>query len=226
MAKLGSSKDAAASQFDFQKFTEQFNSLDWESRGDWPLSVKLTLGILLFVLILALAYFVPVNKVKESIQASEAEQVTLLDTYRQKESKARNLQKYQALIQDMEAEFNQLLDRLPKETKIPELVEDINMRGVGSGVEFNNIDVENEITKELFIEQPIVINASGDYHEFGNFVSGIADLARIITIGDFDIENTVTDLNQLPALKLELHTNTYRSKDDSETTDDTAKESK
>ena len=39
----------------------------------------------------------------------------------------------------MEANFNQQLEQLPKETEIPGLVEDINVSGVNSGLKFKNI---------------------------------------------------------------------------------------
>lgn len=36
----------------------------------------------------------------------------------------------------MQANFNQQLEQLPKETEIPSLVEDINLTGVNSGLKF------------------------------------------------------------------------------------------
>ena len=31
--------------------------------------------------------------------------------------------------------------------------------------------------------------ALGGYHEFGNFISGLAELPRIITLHDFEVSN-------------------------------------
>lgn len=42
--------------------------------------------------------------------------------------------------------------------------------------------------QEIFIEQPITIEATGDYHAFGAFVSSIAALPRIVTMHDFIVE--------------------------------------
>ena len=61
----------------------------------------------------------------------------------------------------MEVEFNALLDQLPKDTRVSELVEGINMTGVGSGIRFQDISIELEVEQELFIEQPIRIAAVG-----------------------------------------------------------------
>ncbi len=63
----------------------------------------------------------------------------------------------------------------------------MNVTGVNSGLRFKNIRLENEIKQEFFIEQPISIEATGDYHAFGSFVSGTAALPRIVTMHDFTI---------------------------------------
>ena len=113
----------------------------------------------------------------------------------------------------MEAEFNTLLDQLPKDTRVSELVEGINMTGVGSNIRFQDISVEPEIENEFFIEQPIRIAALGEYHQFGSFISGLAALPRIITMHDFEVSNPQPTLDVLPELNLVLQTKTYRSKE-------------
>lgn len=221
MAKLKKIKKSTEANkpkgFDLQAVSQSFNSLDPQNMGTWPLVVKLTIAAFIAGLILLLAYLVPIKNKINDIKTAEKEEASLLDTYREKESKARNLQAYKQQIIQMESTFDQLLDQLPKKTKIPALVEDINMDGVESGVRFKDISVRPEITQELFIEQPISILSKGDYHEFGNFVSGMANRSRIITMHDFTISNTSNDiLNELPKLELQLNANTYRSREASE----------
>jgi type IV pilus assembly protein PilO len=46
------------------------------------------------------------------------------------------------------------------------------------------------VKQEFFIEQPISIDATGDYHSFGSFVSSLAALPRIVTLHDFTITGT------------------------------------
>ena len=123
----------------------------------------------------------------------------------------------------MEANFTQQLEQLPKETEIPSLVEDINVTGVSSGLKFKNIRLENEIRQEFFIEQPISIEATGDYHSFGSFVSSIAALPRIVTLHDFEIIGTAnTDKKtDIPVINYKLNAKTYRyiGADDSKSSD-------
>lgn len=203
----------AKQQFDLQEFRRSFESLDSENYGSWPLPVKVTVIGLIITLIAALAWALPISSKIDEINAAESQQQTLLDSYREKESRARHLKAYQEQVVQMEAEFNTLLDQLPKDTRVSELVEGINMTGVGSNIRFQDISVEPEIENEFFIEQPIRIAALGEYHQFGSFISGLAALPRIITMHDFEVSNPQPTLDVLPELNLVLQTKTYRSKE-------------
>ena len=199
--------------FSFADFRRSFQSLDSENYGSWPLAVKITVLLFIVAFIAALAWALPISNKIDEIAASESEQQILLDDYRKKESRARHLQAYKIQVAQMEIEFKTLLDQLPKETRVSELVEGINMTGVGSNIRFQDISVEPEIENEFFIEQPIRIAALGEYHQFGSFLSGLAALPRIITMHDFEVSNPQPTLEAIPEQNLVLQTKTYRSKE-------------
>ncbi len=204
-------------QFNFNDFRRSFESLDTENYGSWPLPVKVTIFGFIIAFIAALSWALPISSKIDEINAAESEQQVLLESYRKKESRARHLEAYKIQVAQMEVEFNTLLDQLPKDTRVSELVEGINMTGVGSNIRFQDISVEAEIENEFFIEQPIRIAAIGEYHQFGSFISGLAALPRIITMHDFEVSNPKPTLETLPELNLVLQTKTYRSKEIAET---------
>ncbi len=195
-----------------EQFFQQFNTLDMNNYGGWPLSVKITCWIFVFLVVLALGYFVVIRGQLDDIANAQAQEQSLLNEFREKDSKLRNLQQYQAQLQEMEANFNQQLEQLPKETEIPSLVEDINLTGVNSGLKFKNIRLENEVKQEFFIEQPISIEATGDYHAFGAFVTGIAALPRIVTLHDFIVEaqQDSQKKSDIPVINYSIKAKTYR----------------
>ena len=195
-----------------EKFFQQFNTLDPNNYGSWPLSVKITCWIFIAALAFAVIYFVMIRSTIESISQASAQEQNLLNEFREKESKLRNLQQYQIQLQEMEARFNQQLEQLPKETEIPGLVEDINLSGVNSGLKFKNIRLEPEIKQEFFIEQPIAIEATGDYHAFGSFVSSIAGLSCIVTLHDLTITGTENKEKkfEIPVIDFVVNVKTYR----------------
>lgn len=198
--------------YTFQDFVDSFNSLDPQNMGNWPVPVKLTIYLFVLLLTLALAYFLLIRPLMDDIAVAQKQETTLLNEYKEKDSKVRNLELYQTQVMQMEETFGQLLRQLPKENEIPGLVEDINYTGVGSGVQFQNINVEKEVTREFFIELPIDINGRGDYHSFGAFVSGLAALPRIVTVHDFEITPAPADKtkSEVPVLNIKVQARTYR----------------
>ncbi|MBN6532948.1 type 4a pilus biogenesis protein PilO [Acinetobacter pittii] len=195
-----------------EQFFQQFNTLDMNNYGSWPWSVKVTCWIFILLAVAALGYFVVIQKQLQTIANAEAREQSLLNEFREKESKLRNLQQYQTQLQEMEANFNQQLEQLPKETEIPSLVEDMNLTGVNSGLKFKNIRLEKEVRQEFFIEQPISLEATGDYHAFGAFATGIAALPRIVTLHDFAVEakEDTQKKSDIPVVHYTVKAKTYR----------------
>lgn len=196
--------------FSFERYTQQLQQVDMQNIGSWPTSVKITMYVFILLFIGLAAYFLLIKGVRDDIAAAEAQQQNLLNEFQDKNSKLRNLQQYQAQIQGMELQFNQQLQQLPKDTEVPGLVEDINMAGVSSGLEFNKISLEPEIKQEIFIEQPIAISVVGNYHSMGNFVSAIAALPRIVTLHNFDIKAQDAKGSEVPKLQMNIQAKTYR----------------
>lgn len=199
--------------FNFKKFWAEVNSLNGQNYGSAPLPVKIFLLTLLFAAILLAAWFALLKPKLDEIKSAEAQQVTLLTQYKEKESKARHLQEYTQQVEKMKVDFAELLNQLPKDTRVPELVDGINMVGSGSGIKFQDISVQPEVEQQFFIEQPIQIIGLGNYHQFGSFVSGVAALPRIITMHDFEVKNSQPSLDRTPELQLVINTKTYRAKE-------------
>ena len=72
------------------------------------------------------------------------------------------------------------------------------------------------------MEYPIKISVTGNYHQFGNFVSGLAALPRIVTLHNIQItpsgeaRNSKSDGRRVQKLKMDLTATTYRYLDDDE----------
>ncbi|MFT4021881.1 MAG: type 4a pilus biogenesis protein PilO [Acinetobacter sp.] len=199
-------------KFSFDAFIQQFNSLDTRQYGGWPISVKITCWVLLFAFVCFLGYFILIRSKIDAIHTAHSQEKVLLSDYRIKESKLRNLQQYQSQFKEIESKFSQLLEQLPKESEIPGLVEDINKAGVSAGLKIKNIALDKEVKQEIFIEQPISMDAVGDYHAFGRFSSAIAALPRIVTLHDFTITANTIDRQKsdIPVISYSLKAKTYR----------------
>ncbi|WP_343597022.1 type 4a pilus biogenesis protein PilO [Acinetobacter sp.] len=207
----------AKKKFTLDKFIQQFNSLDPSNYGSWPLPVKITCWFFILLLVCFVGYFALISSQIDAISTAKAQETNLLNDYRDKESKLRNLEQYKKQLVVMQQNFNHQLQQLPKESEVPGLVEDINITGVDSGLKFKNISLDKEVAQDFFIEQPISIEATGDYHAFGQFTSAIAALPRIVTLHDFTITaNQPTDKkSEIPVLTYTIKAKTYRYLGDS-----------
>lgn len=70
-----------------------------------------------------------------------------------------------------------------------------------------------KVKQEFFIEQPISIEATGDYHAFGAFVTEVAALPRIVTLHDFVVEAGKADslkASDIPVVNYSIKAKTYR----------------
>ena len=174
-------------KFDLQDFMNTLNTLDPQNIGSWPLPVKVLVYVIVFVLVLVLGYVFDISAMRETYASGEQAQETLLQDFEQKVFKANNLDVYQKQLTDMEVSFGSLLKQLPKDTEVPELLEDVTHTGLGSGLEFDGITLGTEVSKEFYAELPISIKVHGDYHAFGAFISGVSALPRIVKLHDLQI---------------------------------------
>ena len=208
-------------KFDVQDFMNTLNTLDPQNIGSWPLAVKVFIYIIVFVVVLVLGYMFDIAALRETYASGEQAQETLIQDFEQKVFKANNLDVYKKQLSDMEVSFGSLLKQLPKDTEVPELLEDVTHTGLGCGLEFDGISLGSEVSKEFYAELPITIKVHGDYHAFGAFVSGVSALPRIVTLHDLKIvplQNKFAD-NGAPVLSMEIQAKTYRYNDSSAATD-------
>jgi len=187
----------------------QFDNLELENIGHWPPLAKLVLSVFFAIVVFGLGYVLLISDKLDSLDSAEQNEVKLKDEYKNKYHVAANLELFQAQMVEAENLFATQLKSLPESHETPGLLDDITFVGTTSGLNFVNISWQPEINNEIYIELPIEIEVIGSYHDFGNFVSKIAGLPRIVTVHDFVIDMSKDDKTQL-SLKLEAKTYRYR----------------
>jgi type IV pilus assembly protein PilO len=187
------------------------SDLDMNNLGSWPAAVKVIAAILLMVLILGGGYYFYLSDLQASLDQQKAQEETLKQQFSTKAFQAANLEAYKAQMIEMEASFGALLRQLPSDTEVPGLLEDITRTGLGSGLEFEEIKLQPEVTQQFYIELPIQIKVVGGYHDLATFVSGVASLPRIVTLHDFEIKPYNKDSSS--KLHMNILAKTYRYND-------------
>ena len=185
-----------------------FNELELEHIGVWPLPVRVALLALLLVVIVFAGHYFHISKLNEQFERSSAKEAELKTTYQSKAHQVANLQTYRQQMVQLEEMFDILLGQLPSDTEVPGLLEDITDIGNGSSLNIESIDLQPEQAAEFYVELPIKIQVQGGYHDFGSFVSGIASLPRIVTLHDFSISSD----EKSGLLTMDVEARTYRYK--------------
>lgn len=191
---------------------DELQDLDFQDFPNWSIQLKVAAYSTLFLLSSAASIYFLASPVMDEIQVQQDERTRLLSDYEMKRIKLSSSQQYEKQYHHVENIFNYQLNLLPKETEIAGLVDDINNVGRKSMLSLNDIQLESELEKEIFIEQPILIKATGDFHAFGDFASQLSALPRIVTIQDFTI-STVEAKDQkgdIPKLTYTIKASTYR----------------
>lgn len=164
-----------------------WNEIELENIGEWPLIVKAICCSFVAAIVLFFSYTLLVSYEIESYQSAVAKEHELRTTYRAKYAVASKLDIYREQMITMEDEFSQLLKRLPTSNETPGLLDDLSYVGTTSGLTFLKIGWLPEVKKEFYTELPIKIEVVGTYHEFGDFVGKVAKLPRIVSLHDFSI---------------------------------------
>jgi type IV pilus assembly protein PilO len=194
---------------------EELQTLDPRDPGRWPLPIRIgAVAVWFVVLTLGLSYFFVWQSQRPELQRREAQEAELRTEFRNKHAKAVNLEVYKQQLTDIERSFGALLRQLPGKTEVPNLLVDISQTGLAAGLEEKLFQPANEQKRDFYAELPIKIRLTGSYHEFGEFVSGIAALPRIVTLHDIEIKPDTKDAYD--QLTLDLTAKTYRYLDEEE----------
>jgi type IV pilus assembly protein PilO len=163
------------------------NELDLNNIANWPLPARIAVIAIIFVGVLGLGYWLDIKDQRIGLEKAENKETELRQTFETKAKKAANLAAYEQQLEEMRASFGAMLRQLPNKTEVAELLVDISQTGLASGLEFELFKPQSEVPREFYAELPISIRVKGDYHEFGNFISGVAALPRIVTVHDIDM---------------------------------------
>jgi type IV pilus assembly protein PilO len=192
-------------------FFEQLRTLDPRDVGRWPVAVRGFFVALAFVVVAGLGWYLFVwDDDRPVLQKAEQDELDLRAQFETKQQRAANLEAYKLQLGEMERSFGAMLRQLPGKTEVPNLLVDISQTGLAAGLSEKLFQPGAEKSNGFYAELPIHIRLVGSYHEFGNFVSGIAALPRIVTLHDISITPVDASKGAYDNLTMDVTAKTYR----------------
>jgi type IV pilus assembly protein PilO len=202
-------------------FLQELRDLDPRDPGRWPLAALAgAVGATFLVLTVIMVYLFVWDGVRPELQQKESAEQALRAEFQQKHAQAVNLAVYKQQLKDLQRSFGALLRQLPGKTEVPNLLVDISQTALAAGLQQKLFQPGPEQDKDFYAELPIKMELTGSYHQFGEFVSGIAALPRIVTLHDIQIKPTASNgksgAGGYDDLTLTLTAKTYRYLDPDE----------
>jgi type IV pilus assembly protein PilO len=148
--------------------------------------IKMPYRLLIFFGTIALfaglfIYFVYIPKTEE-ISKAKREIAGLEQKLKRAMLRARNLKKFEEEFALVDAQFKEALKLLPDKKEIPSLLRNITQLGSDSALEFRLFSPGRERAKEFYMEIPVSIEVSGNYHNVAVFFDKVGHMERIVNI--------------------------------------------
>lgn len=198
----------------------ELQNLDPATIGSWPGVIRALLFLAIAAAVLGAGYYFIVQHQIIELDRVRQVEVTHKATFEAKQRKAANLEPLKQQLAEMKQSFGAMLRLLPNKTEIEGLLVDISQSGLAAGLEFELFKPLAEEPAEFYAVQPINIRVTGTYHEFGEFISAVAALPRIVT--QHDLQFSPLGGADNPArtgatpLRLNMVAKTYRYLDEEE----------
>lgn len=198
-------------------FTDDLKNLDPNNPGLWPKPIQIVIFVLLFIALLFVGWKFDITKKRDQLTKLEKRETQQIETLKVRQRKAANLNALKEQMKEMEISFGDMVRQLPNQTEVAGLLVDISQTGLGAGLEFKLFEPKAENPKEFYAVLPISINVVGNYHQFGEFISGLAQLPRIVTTHEINIKsNQSNEKARVPILEMNTIAKTYRALEEDE----------
>ena len=200
----------------------ELRDLDFNDIGSAPSSVRYVILSVLLIVILTIGYFLLIKAKTEQLELVQNLENGLRSTFEAKQAKAANLEAYEAQLAEMQELLETMFRQLPSKTEMDKLLVDVSQTALGAGIDVQLFQPNTEAYHDFYAERPISVRMLGDYHQFGEFVSGVASLPRVVILTMHDIALRRADSRDVGAnagdgrLILEGTVKTYRYIDEEE----------
>ena len=165
----------------------ELRDLDFNDIGSAPSSVRYVILSVLLIIILAIGYFLLIKAKTEQLELVQNLENGLRSTFEAKQAKAANLESYEAQLAEMQELLETMFRQLPSKTEMDKLLVDVSQTALGAGIDVQLFQPNAEAYHDFYAERPISVRMLGDYHQFGEFVSGVASLPRVVILTMHDI---------------------------------------
>jgi type IV pilus assembly protein PilO len=197
---------------------DDLRGTDFNNLGSAPSSVRYLLLSVLLVLLVIAGYFLLVKDKWLTLERVQQQEFALRSDFEAKQQKSANLEAYKQQLAEMQELLETMFRQLPSKTEMDKLLVDVSQTALAAGIDVQLFEPQAEEHKDFYAERPILVRMMGNYHEFGEFVSGVAALPRVVilTMHNVSLRRATGGAKAEGRLILEGQVKTYRYIDETE----------
>lgn len=158
-----------------------------------PLWQKIVALAATFVLLIAAYLYFGWLPIQDAIQSqtTQVEQQRIL--LKKNQRLAQDLPRKQAEYAQLEKQLKVALNMLPKQSQIPDLLENVSWAGKDSGLDFTQFKPGGEVVKQIYAEVPVELNVSGSYRQLLTFLKRVGEMPRIVDVKNLSLAQGKND---------------------------------
>jgi len=160
-------------------------------------------GLFVFLIIsyLYFGWFPLENSIERQHKQVESQRILL----KKNQAIARDLPKKREEFAKLEQQLKVALNMLPKQSQIPDLLENVSWAGTDSGLEFAVFTPKPEEIKQIYAEVPVEVSMTGSFRQLLTFLKRVGEMPRIVSVRGISIDNDKSE-----TLKIKGSVMTYR----------------
>jgi type IV pilus assembly protein PilO len=167
----------------------QWRELNGRHPASWPRAWRNALSLMLFLAVLLAGLQFYLMPEIDALERSEHDYAALKSAYPEKHRKAMAFAHSAQRIQDLERRVGMLEQQLQAFIDI-----DLVLDGIGDAALQNRLQFEfarpgRPETKQGYVEAPIAIRVSGNYHDVGRFAADVAAMTPLVILNDMRVSN-------------------------------------
>ena len=168
-------------------WSDELRLLDIQEPASWPAWFMVVMSLLISILLLFGGWHFLIQDQQSVLSLERPREIELRRTFSIKKGMVINLPAYQKQMSEIEDMLAIHVRQLPDSTEVPSLLVDITEGGTRRGLNFLVFDPQQEELGDFYAILPIRMEVAGSYHQLAGFISDLAQMPRIVTVGDMAI---------------------------------------
>jgi len=151
---------------------------------DWPWYGYLALAVIIF----GVFFFLYIKPNNEEISSIKTERMNVDREIITLRAKKEEMDKIEKEIKSMTFTLRDLETIIPQKREIYDILRKIQQLANDSRLDIEKFTPKGEISKEFYLEWPLAIEITGNYHNLATFFDRLSNFSRLFNIEDFSIK--------------------------------------